>query len=93
MKKVLYALVLAIGLFGCAKDEITIYNDYSGTSSDSTGYYNIYYHDFEPDIILKKQYSVYDLDLNNDGKVDFIKVVTEQDGDNFLFVLQDRCNL
>lgn len=29
------------------------------------------------------------LDLNNDGKVDFIKVVTEQEGDNFMFILQD----
>lgn len=29
------------------------------------------------------------LDLNNDEKVDFIKVVTEKDGDNFLFILQD----
>ena len=32
---------------------------------------------------------IVNLDLNNDGKVDFIKVVTEQDGDDFLFVLQD----
>ena len=32
---------------------------------------------------------IVNLDLNNDGKVDFIKVVTEQDGDNFLFILQD----
>ncbi len=32
---------------------------------------------------------VNNLDLNNDGKVDFIKVVTEQDGDDFLFILQD----
>ena len=31
---------------------------------------------------------IVNLDLNNDGKVDFIKVVTEQDGDNFLFILQ-----
>lgn len=32
---------------------------------------------------------IVNLDLNNDGNVDFIKVVTEQDGDNFLFILQD----
>jgi len=31
---------------------------------------------------------IVNLDLNNDGDVDFIKVVTEQDGDNFLFILQ-----
>lgn len=31
---------------------------------------------------------IVNLDLNNDGNVDFIKVVTEQDGDNFLFILQ-----
>jgi hypothetical protein len=28
------------------------------------------------------------LDLDNDGKVDFIKVKTEKEGDNFMFVLQ-----
>ena len=32
---------------------------------------------------------IVNLDLNNDGNADFIKVVTEQDGDNFLFILQD----
>lgn len=32
---------------------------------------------------------IVNLDLNNDGKVDFIKVVTEQNGDDFLFILQD----
>ena len=35
---------------------------------------------------------IVNLDLNNDGKVDFIKVVTEQDGDDFLFILQDPIN-
>ncbi|MBL4787467.1 MAG: 3-methyl-2-oxobutanoate hydroxymethyltransferase, partial [Cohaesibacteraceae bacterium] len=29
----------------------------------------------------------------NDGKVDFIKVVTEQTGDDFLFILQDAIRL
>src|SRR5210317_2142688 len=29
------------------------------------------------------------IDLDNDGNIDFIKVVTEKDGDNFLFILQD----
>ena len=29
------------------------------------------------------------IDLDNDGKTDFIKVVTEKDGDDFLFILQD----
>ena len=32
---------------------------------------------------------IVNLDLNNDGKVDFIKVETKKDGDDFLFVLQD----
>ncbi|OUR94766.1 hypothetical protein A9Q87_01500 [Flavobacteriales bacterium 34_180_T64] len=32
---------------------------------------------------------IVNLDLNNDGKVDFINVVTEKDGDDFLFILQD----
>ena len=34
--------------------------------------------------------SIVNLDLNNDGKVDFIKVETKKDGDDFLFILQDR---
>ncbi len=29
------------------------------------------------------------IDLDNDGNIDFIKVVTEKDGDDFLFILQD----
>jgi len=32
------------------------------------------------------------LDLNADGEVDFIKVVTKKDGDDFAFVLQDDIN-
>ena len=36
-----------------------------------------------------KKAGIVNLDLNNDGKVDFIKVVTEKDGDDFLFILQD----
>ena len=44
--------------------------------------------DFEKSLNEEKN-GIVNLDLNNDGKVDFIKVVTEQDGDNFLFVLQD----
>jgi hypothetical protein len=32
------------------------------------------------------------LDLDNDGKVDFIKVKTEKEGDNFMFVLQVEVN-
>nr|WP_315152702.1 hypothetical protein [uncultured Flavobacterium sp.] len=32
------------------------------------------------------------LDLDNDGKVDFIKVKTEKEGDNFMFVLQVELN-
>jgi len=32
---------------------------------------------------------IVNLDLNEDGNADFIKVVTEKDGDNYLFVLQD----
>jgi hypothetical protein len=32
---------------------------------------------------------IVNLDLNNDGKVDFIKVETKKDGDDFLFILQD----
>jgi hypothetical protein len=35
---------------------------------------------------------IVNLDLNNDGKVDFINVKTEQDGDDFLFILQDPIN-
>lgn len=39
--------------------------------------------------INEESAGVNNLDLNNDGKVDFIKVVTEKDGDDFLFILQD----
>jgi hypothetical protein len=44
--------------------------------------------DFEKSLNEEKT-GIVNLDLNNDGNVDFIKVVTEQDGDNFLFILQD----
>jgi len=44
--------------------------------------------DFEKSLNDKKA-GIVNLDLNNDGKVDFIKVVTEKDGDDFLFILQD----
>jgi len=44
--------------------------------------------DFEKSLNEEKS-GIVNLDLNNDGKTDFIKVVTEQDGDNFLFILQD----
>ena len=44
--------------------------------------------DFEKALNEEKS-GIVNLDLNNDGNTDFIKVVTEQDGDNFLFILQD----
>ncbi len=44
--------------------------------------------DFEKSLNDEKA-GIVNLDLNNDGKVDFIKVVTEKDGDDFLFILQD----
>jgi len=44
--------------------------------------------DFEKSLNEEKT-GIVNLDLNEDGNVDFIKVVTEKDGDNFLFVLQD----
>jgi len=43
--------------------------------------------DFEKSLNLEET-GVNNLDLDLDGKVDFIKVVTEQDGDDFTFVLQ-----
>ena len=43
--------------------------------------------DFEKDLNLEKT-GVNNLDLNLDGKVDFIKVVTTQKDDDFTFVLQ-----
>jgi uncharacterized membrane protein YgcG len=36
----------------------------------------------------QEETGVNNLDLNLDDKVDFIKVVTEQDGDDFIFILQ-----
>lgn len=44
--------------------------------------------DFEKSLNDEKT-GIVNLDLNNDGKVDFIKVETEKDGDDFLFILQD----
>jgi len=44
--------------------------------------------DFEKSLNEEKT-GINNLDLDNDGKVDFIKVVTENDGDDFLFILQD----
>ena len=44
--------------------------------------------DFEKSLNEEKT-GIVNLDLNEDGNADFIKVVTEKDGDNFLFVLQD----
>jgi hypothetical protein len=43
--------------------------------------------DFEKSLNLEKT-GINNLDLNLDGKADFIKVVTKKDGDNFTFVLQ-----
>jgi uncharacterized membrane protein YgcG len=44
--------------------------------------------DFEKTLNDEKT-KVNNLDLDNDQKVDFIKVVTKKDGDDFTFVLQD----
>ena len=44
--------------------------------------------DFEKSLNDEKT-GISNLDLNNDGNVDFIKVVTETDGDDFLFIIQD----
>jgi hypothetical protein len=43
--------------------------------------------DFEKSLNLEKT-GINNLDLDLDGKVDFIKVVTKQEGDDFTFVLQ-----
>jgi hypothetical protein len=47
--------------------------------------------EFEKSLNLEAT-GVNNLDLNLDNKVDFIKVVTKQDGDNFTFILQDAVN-
>ena len=44
--------------------------------------------DFEKAINDEKE-SVNNLDLDNDGKVDYLKVVSEKDGDAFTFIIQD----
>jgi hypothetical protein len=43
--------------------------------------------DFEKELNAEKD-GINNLDLNDDKKVDFIKVVTDKDGDSFSFVLQ-----
>ena len=47
--------------------------------------------DFEKTLNLEKT-KINNLDLNLDGKVDFIKVITKKDGDNFTFILQVDIN-
>jgi hypothetical protein len=47
--------------------------------------------DFEKTLNLQKT-GINNLDLNLDGKVDFIKVITKKDGDNFTFILQVDIN-
>ena len=44
--------------------------------------------DFEKSL-NEESTGINNLDLDGDGNIDFIKVVTEQDGDDFLFILQD----
>jgi hypothetical protein len=44
--------------------------------------------DFEKSLNLEKT-GINNLDLNLDKKVDFLKVVTKKDGDDFTFILQD----
>ena len=44
--------------------------------------------EFEKSLNLEKT-AINNLDLNLDKKVDFIKVVTKKDGDDFTFILQD----
>ena len=44
--------------------------------------------DFEKSLNLENT-KINNLDLDNDKKVDFIKVTTKKDGDNFTFILQD----
>jgi hypothetical protein len=44
--------------------------------------------DFEKALNGEKT-GIVNLDLNNDGNVDFINVISKQDGDDFLFILQD----
>jgi hypothetical protein len=47
--------------------------------------------EFEKNLNLEKT-GINNLDLDLNNQVDFIKVVTKQDGDNFTFVLQDAVN-
>ena len=47
--------------------------------------------EFEKSLNLEKT-GINNLDLDLDGKVDFIKVVTKQDGDDFTFILQVAVN-
>ncbi|WP_264563396.1 hypothetical protein [Flavobacterium sp. N3904] len=45
--------------------------------------------DFEKSL-NEENTKINNLDLDNDGKVDFIKVTTKKDGENFMFILQDE---
>jgi hypothetical protein len=66
------AVLTIVLLCGCDPNDVTIYNNYEGNPNDSTGYYNIFYHDFEPDIVLDSATICYfgcsfSIDFNNDG--------------------------
>ena len=45
--------------------------------------------DFEKSL-NEENTKINNLDLDNDGKVDFIKVITKKEGENFIFILQDE---
>ena len=47
--------------------------------------------EFEKNLNLEKT-GINNLDLDLNNQVDFIKVVTKQDGDDFTFILQDAVN-
>lgn len=69
MKKLLILPALFLIILSCGKDDITIYNNYEGNSSDSTGYFNLFYHDFEPDIPVGTADAI-NVNFNNDKEVD-----------------------
>jgi hypothetical protein len=70
------------GLLGLPGDDLDLYAVLDLFQKSKT------IEDFEKSLNEEKA-GIVNLDLNNDGKADFIKVETKKDGDDFLFILQD----
>jgi len=92
----LSVLVIAMNLFGLPAFSQTTDTGELGLPGDNLDLYAVLdlfqksktIEDFEKSLNDEKN-KINNLDLNDDKKVDFIKVETKKDGDNFTFILRD----